>query len=868
VRAARTWIVAACLALGATPLPASEQAELIARLGEGFRLLDQRKADEALAIFDAVAEAAGGPGEERLLAEARRGQGRVHSAKKAYAEAQRAFAEALRLYESAGDLRGQGQCHSDRAYDAWQRGQWEEVREGYTRAAQAFEQGGFRAEQAGALRNLTFGKIPLAEKLAALEQAHGIARKSDDRRLEGLILHQWGDMLFGAGDYGLALEKLEAALPLLEPANDAALARLLTSLGRHHRVHGDAALALPYYERALAIQKGLGDALGMSQTEDATAVALTWLRRFDEALAHAERAFALALEANAHPNLVATRRQRVGEIAALAADLDRAIEVLDSGPEDPTTLARRLAYRAWVLDRLGRSEEALANAEAAVSAAGQATWEARVLALGGRSGLHESAGRLESAASDALAVLSVLEDVRGRLVPRDDFRAAFSEGYRPHYDRAVELLARLGRHQEAFEAAERGRARALIELRADRAEPVASAAAPTAAAGPGRSDGGGLARSDRGRTTATTVLAYWVTAEATHVWLRTASAPLRHARLPLGRSELTRLVALATGLDAASAGASRVALVTRGEAQTAFESRPAAYLRSLYATLVLPVRQGLPSQPGAPITIIPDGPLLRLSFAEIMSNRGRYLLEDFTLRYAPALAFAAPATHERPSARAGALLVAMSDGYPKVARVALPPLPGVRREVAEVARLLAPGARVLAGAEASEARVRTALAEASVAHFATHGVASDEDPAESFLALRAGDGQDGRLTAGEILELRLRSELVVLSACRSVGSRATGEGMLGLSRALLGAGAGAVLASVRDLPDEAAAAILPRFYAEWLKRGDAAAALRAAQLEQLRRLRAGHARVTTPLGEVTLPEHPSLWAGFVLVGGR
>jgi CHAT domain-containing protein len=90
--------------------------------------------------------------------------------------------------------------------------------------------------------------------------------------------------------------------------------------------------------------------------------------------------------------------------------------------------------------------------------------------------------------------------------------------------------------------------------------------------------------------------------------------------------------------------------------------------------------------------------------------------------------------------------------------------------------------------------------------------------------------------------------------------------MLGLSRAFLGAGVHTLLASVRELPDETAAAILPRFYAAWQRDGDAAAALRAAQLERLRLLRAGRVSVSTPLGTVPLPEHPSLWAGFVLIG--
>src|SRR5205085_5762584 len=128
-------------------------------------------------------------------------------------------------------------------------------------------------------------------------------------------------------------------------------------------------------------------------------------------------------------------------------------------------------------------------------------------------------------------------------------------------------------------------------------------------------------------------------------------------------------------------------------------------------------------------------------------------------------------------------------------------------------------------------------------------IVSSREPEQSFLALRAGAGHDGRLTAGEIIGLSLQADLVVLSACHGASGQVTGEGMLGLSRAILGAGAHALLASVRELPDAAAVDMVPRFYTAWRGSDDAAAALRVAQLAQLRRLRAGRVRIATPFGQ-------------------
>ena len=106
----------------------------------------------------------------------------------------------------------------------------------------------------------------------------------------------------------------------------------------------------------------------------------------------------------------------------------------------------------------------------------------------------------------------------------------------------------------------------------------------------------------------------------------------------------------------------------------------------------------------------------------------------------------------------------------------------------------------------------------------------------------------------------------MLSACRTARGRISGDGVIGLSRAFAYAGAPSLLATVWDAPDETAARLLPAFYAAWRQSGNRAGALRAAQLELIRSLRAGGVVVQTPAGPVTLHERPALWAPFVLLG--
>jgi CHAT domain-containing protein len=94
----------------------------------------------------------------------------------------------------------------------------------------------------------------------------------------------------------------------------------------------------------------------------------------------------------------------------------------------------------------------------------------------------------------------------------------------------------------------------------------------------------------------------------------------------------------------------------------------------------------------------------------------------------------------------------------------------------------------------------------------------------------------------------------------------TGDGVLGMTRAFMYAGAAAIVATLWDVADQSGAELMPAFYRVWRRERSRSAALREAQLQLLARLRAGTVTIDTPGGPRTLPEHPFFWAGFVLVG--
>jgi len=203
----------------------------------------------------------------------------------------------------------------------------------------------------------------------------------------------------------------------------------------------------------------------------------------------------------------------------------------------------------------------------------------------------------------------------------------------------------------------------------------------------------------------------------------------------------------------------------------------------------------------------------------------------------------------------------------------LPRLPGARAEAAAIARQM-PARRIasLIGGAATEAAVREQAPTRSILHFAAHAVVSDNDPFGAYLALGrssssgAGENGDGVLTAQDIYRLHLAADLVVLSACRSGSGTVAGDGVAAFARAFVYAGAASVIASTWDVADEPSNRLLPAFYRSWLGGASKASSLRQAQLRLLTDLRAGRVHVTTPVGRVTVPEHPVFWAGFVLFG--
>ena len=264
-------------------------------------------------------------------------------------------------------------------------------------------------------------------------------------------------------------------------------------------------------------------------------------------------------------------------------------------------------------------------------------------------------------------------------------------------------------------------------------------------------------------------------------------------------------------------------------------------LRTLFDTIIDPI-QDLFS--GGELVFIPEGPLCLAPFAAFKSPGSKYLCESFRIRVAPSLTSLkmiadCPVEYHRKS---GVLLV----GDPWVQDVIeLPKLPFARKEVEMIGKMV--GCSPLVGNQATKDEVLRRLDSVALVHIAAHGSMEADEIA---LAPKSG-GVDFILTMKDVKQVQLRARLVVLSCCHSAHGEIKAEGVVGIARAFLGAGARSVLQSLWAIDDKATLEFMKNFYQHLVEGKSASEALNRA-MNCMRESR-----------EFSAVDH---WAPFVLIG--
>ncbi len=182
-------------------------------------------------------------------------------------------------------------------------------------------------------------------------------------------------------------------------------------------------------------------------------------------------------------------------------------------------------------------------------------------------------------------------------------------------------------------------------------------------------------------------------------------------------------------------------------------------------------------------------------------------------------------------------------------------LPASKQEVEEISQLFENNKTktdLFIEGDASKSAVSSdKVAKSNIIHFATHGIVNETYPERSQICLTTKDGSEGSLFTGDIYNLKFEADLVVLSACETgLGKLSKGEGIIGLTRAIIYSGANNMVVSLWSVADNSTSQLMVSFYSNVLKGQEYSQALANAKRTMI---------------SDNKYAHPYYWAPFVLI---
>ena len=830
--------------------------------------------EESLVVFEALADRAG-------QAAALCGVGRVQLRQGSFEAAFQSFEKAASLAEAIGDPRTLSNYTSNAGITLARVGRFEDALDRFLRAFALGTAVGSPRSQARTLNNIGSAYTDLGELSKALEyfeRALSLWRANGMRDGELMTVNNIGGVHSQLGDEVVALGFYEEALRLTPGSAKEEHGRLLNNMANSHAALGDRRRAIELAEQSLALRREVRDRRGEGVT------LLTLGRGFrDEG--DTDRAMGLFGEALQIQRSIGDRYLEVETLLALAVtERDRGnlrgalpyaeaavdlIEELRSGTTNPDLRASFVAsehdnYGVYVdlLVRLHEKEPGVGHDAAALRASERARARVLLEALiearadirrGVDPALLESERSLQKQLGETAARLS---QALGREGASEDVEAArrklelTKEEYRG-------LQPRIRRESPRYAALTQPEPATVDEIR------------------------GQLLDED------TVLLEFYLGQPRSFLWALTRSGLSTHALPP--RKEIE--AAARSVYEHLTNRRTTHAVDAIRESDRAL----AAEMEALSRVLLEGVAARLRSEwRGKRLLVVAPGALAYLPFGALPSlgeSTGRPLLHNHEVVVAPSASVLFAQRRERMAQSPGPATVAVvadpvfDAGDPRVRAPARRPgeeppparadgvsraanrmgrdgfsrLPFSRREAEEITRLV-PRHTLLRATDFAASRTLVTeggLANSRVVHFATHGLLDSEHPDLSGLVLslvdEKGAPRDGFLRMHEIYNLRLPADLVVLSACQTaLGRDIRGEGLFGVTRGFMYAGARRVVASLWQVDDESTAELMKRFYRAMLEEHRRPAdALRTAQLELSRNRRWSA---------------PFYWAGFVLQG--
>ncbi|HIK18881.1 MAG TPA: tetratricopeptide repeat protein [Leptolyngbyaceae cyanobacterium M33_DOE_097] len=721
-----------------------------------------------------------------------------------------------------------------------------------------------RRSEAGTLTNMGNAYSQLTQYTRAIdyyEQSLPIFRALQDRKGEAGSLNGLGNAYLFMSQYAKAIAYFEQALPVYQAVQEPdSEAIVLMNLGNAYNFLSQYAQAIRYFEQALPLYRTAKNRRGEADALGNLGISYNYLSQPMKAIRYFEQALPI-YRAVQNPNREADALNNLGTAYYSLSQHPKAIAYFEQALSLYRTVKDRKG-EAGALANLGGSYAALSQPAKAIASYKQAlpiyqslqNRDGESITLNNLGDTYFKMGELAQAEPLLRQSIQVRECIRVGL--KDDQKISIFESQSDAYRTLQQVLVAQNKSTEALEIAERGRARAFVELLAQR---LNSNSKPSANCTPVQPPTLAQIQQIAKQQNATLVEYSVIDRDRLLVWVVQPNGQIHFRSVDL-TADLNG-VSLAEWVKATRAEDLNV----RGRGLGVFESDltvdaeeklDKANLQTLHQWLIEPIAELLPTTPDERIIFIPQGALFLVPFAALRDAAGKHLIEKHTIAVAPSIQTLALTRAQKTAEKrqkVGTTLIVGNPAMPKVVveagkdPVQLSPLPGAETEAQALAALLKTPA--LIGTQATEATIKAQMPQASLIHLATHGLLDDNFGINSSIALTPTRDEDGFLTAAEISNLSLQATLVVLSACDTGRGTITGDGVIGLSRSLISAGVPSVVVSLWAVPDAPTAFLMTEFYKNLETSNDKAKALRQAMLTTMQRY-----------------EKPRDWAAFTLIG--
>ena len=771
---------------------------------------------------------------------------------------------------------------------------------------------GYRVGERRACNNLGSAYEKLGDLNQAIEyhkQALSTAKELLDRAGEGRAHHIVGSAYNRLGDANQAIEYLKQHLSIAKELGDRAdEGHAYHDLGVAYHQLGDFNHAIEYQKQHLSIAKELGDRVGEGHAYNMLGKAYCNLGDVNQALVFAElyknitqdpidRLQSLTFlsarylelgklfRANEYSqemiDLAKGSGDRINEATAYAlaglvyvkwADFKLAKEYL----EKALTIAKKLrdrsvescVFKAFSIFHFkqgdfGRAKEYHKKFRNAIEKT-MVEME-KAISFQNMGIILESSGDLNEAVDYYQRSIKLLNKLRV-LQAKDELKVTFHNAYHGCYNNLWGTLLKLSKIEEALCAADQGRAQAMLDLIKLR---YGSQLAVSGSAEAAKSGIPELVTDISGPTLFVALhgnsVNLWVIGKDRNVQFTRkevkylfgdATDYLKSLRKKAYEEVRGRFQVICENrtLDETSTKQELPTAEERGEETGNPSQSDENPLRLFYECIISPISNFIED---GELVVVPDGPLCLAPFAAFLDSESKYLSESMRIRILPSLMCmklinASPKEYHNKS---GALLVGdpcLEDFTTLLGENRYPPLPWAKKEVEMIGAML--GIHPLTGKEATKAEVLKRIGSVALVHIAAHGkidtgeIALAPNPERKY---RRPEEQDFRLTIPDVQAAKLRAKLVVLSCCHSAQGKVSSEGVVGIARAFLGAGARSVLVALWSIEDEATVEFMRSFYRN-LKDGNSASVSLNRAMKCLRESENFNA--------------PRFWAPFVLIG--